>query len=171
MKKIAIISDTHNNQILLRKSLENEKELDYIFHLGDYYDDLKDNLDLMNNRIVLQVPGIYNPKYLDGILDKTKEVVLDNWKFILVHDINDSKQYQRNNDIILFGHTHHPTYEISKGKLFLNPGHLKSDKDRGSKASYCLAEISKNNFLFSFKSPLGEIIKQHNLNRDELEDK
>ncbi len=171
MKKIAIISDTHNNQIILRNSLRNENDLDYIFHLGDYYDDLKDNIDLIQNKIVIQVPGIYNPKYLDGTLAKTKKVVLDDWKFLLVHDISDSTKFQRESDIILFGHTHHPTYEVLKGKLFLNPGHLKRDKDRGYEASYCLAEVSEDYIIFSFKTPSGEIIKQHKLVREELEDK
>jgi len=171
MAKIAIISDTHNNQKLLRKSLENESELDYIFHLGDYYDDLNNNYDLLKSRILIQVPGIYHQGYAEGTLPKKMEITIENWKFLLVHDIKDAKRSLAKNQIILYGHSHLPAFKRFESKLYLNPGHLKRAKDRGNDASYCLAELNKNEIQFYFKNPDGEIIKQYNVIRQELEDK
>ena len=65
MKKIIVLSDTHRNQTLLRKVFSNEEELSHIFHLGDDYEDLDENSDLIEGKEVIKVPGIYHKGYLN----------------------------------------------------------------------------------------------------------
>ena len=39
MKTIVVLSDTHRNKFALKKIANVIMENDYVFHLGDYYDD------------------------------------------------------------------------------------------------------------------------------------
>ena len=77
MKKILLISDTHNNQKLLRKVVSSVKNITHIFHLGDNYEDLDSNPDLTENIILHRVPGIYNSKYFSK----------NNFKFFLLYHL------------------------------------------------------------------------------------
>ncbi|MFO7897337.1 MAG: metallophosphoesterase family protein [Candidatus Cloacimonadales bacterium] len=170
-QKIAVISDTHNNQKLFRSGLQQEAKLDYIFHLGDYYSDLDENIDLLHNRRLVKVPGIFHPGYQDQSLQRTKSIELEGWKFLLVHDINDSIAERADHDLILYGHTHHAAFYQKNSKYYLNPGHLKNLSDRGAEASYCLITASADALEIVFKNLQNQIIQQYNIIRKKLEDK
>lgn len=147
--KILILSDTHKNQKILCQILKNEIDNDYIFHLGDDYEDLDENFDLTKNAEIIKVPGIFHPGYLDGSLEKIQIVNIQNWQFLLVHNIEDISRTTA--DMILFGHTHDRTFQKGNFQYFLNPGHLKSLTHRNRKASYATLELNLNNIEITFK--------------------
>ena len=71
--KIGIVSDTHRNKDMLASVFEwlvSNQHIVSLYHLGDDYEDLS---DIVDDRIeIIQVPGIYNPRYRDGSLSVKK---------------------------------------------------------------------------------------------------
>ncbi|OQX72026.1 MAG: hypothetical protein B6D62_00260 [Candidatus Cloacimonas sp. 4484_275] len=165
MNKIIVLSDTHGNQLLLRKALQNEENVSIVFHLGDFYEDLDENFDLLENKTVVKVPGIFHPGYRDKTIPAVQIFTAEDWKFLLVHDPNDIPEKVENIDLILFGHTHNRTFFRKKNSYFLNPGHLKKTKDKGQQASYAVLEIYPDFVSIVFKTPDGEIISQEKIKR------
>lgn len=139
--KALVVSDSHANQYLLRKALECF-EVDYIFHLGDYFEDMDENPDFIENCTVVKVPGIMHPGYLNKKLNKIERIKLKKWNIALVHDIKDFKNQKA--DLCLFGHSHAPTVAKEKNIFYVNPGHIKKEIDRGYKASFAILEIEES---------------------------
>ncbi|MCF7912639.1 MAG: metallophosphoesterase family protein [Candidatus Cloacimonetes bacterium] len=143
MVKVLVISDTHGNQKLLRQVLEREQEAQIIFHLGDFYDDLDHNIDLLEGKQVFRVPGIFNSGYFSGKLSATCVTEINGWKVGCVHSPQDIPKLPRNLDLIMHGHTHNPNIGKQLSCIILNPGHLKNIIDRSNMASYAILEISE----------------------------
>jgi putative phosphoesterase len=156
MKKILIISDTHKNQVLLRKVLSNEKNIPIIFHLGDCYEDLDPNTDLTEGKEIIKVPGIFHEKYLNKKLSAVEIFKVEEWSFLLVHNLPDAINKDFEADIYLFGHTHKWFFEKRLDKYYLNPGHLKNENDSNNPPSYAVIEISKTKIDVKFKYPDGK---------------
>ncbi|MCK4311916.1 MAG: metallophosphoesterase family protein, partial [Candidatus Cloacimonetes bacterium] len=91
MERIIIISDTHKNQVLLRKAFSNEDNITHIFHLGDNYEDLDENFDLTEGKEIIKIPGIFHPGYLNKSLQAIQTTEISGWKFLLIHNIEDLK--------------------------------------------------------------------------------
>ncbi|HPR18455.1 MAG TPA: metallophosphoesterase family protein [Candidatus Cloacimonadota bacterium] len=152
------MSDTHKNQVLLRKPFLQEKDVDYIFHLGDDYEDIDGNFDILENKQLFRVPGIFNTGYQDGSHPRCLNVQIDNWNFLLVHFLNDVISVPPTTDIVCYGHTHRSNYRELDRLFFINPGHLKREKDRGSEASYIVAELTDNTIKLHWKNLKNETI-------------
>jgi putative phosphoesterase len=159
MKKIIILSDTHGNQKLLRQAITNETRITHIFHLGDNYGDMDENPDLLENKKLIKVPGIFHAGYIDGSIPAIQEISLSGWNFLLVHNVNDLKKISTHTNLVLFGHTHNLSFETINKIQYLNPGHLKSKKDRKRKATYIVIDISAKVIQIHFKRINGKIIK------------
>ena len=157
MEKLIILSDTHGNQKLLRQAITNETGITHIFHLGDNYEDLNENPDLLENKIIIKVPGIFHAGYLDGSIPAIQKITLSGWNFLLVHNVNDLKKISTHIDFVLFGHTHNWSYETMNRIRFVNPGHLKSKKDKERKASYVVMNISDKEIQINFKHKKGKV--------------
>ena len=163
MKKIMIISDTHKNQVLLRKAFSMERNVTHIFHLGDDYNDLDTNLDLIADKDIYKVPGIYHPVYRNGSIEPTLTVTINNWNFLLIHALEDLNKNRNNADVILYGHTHHADFRNIEGQYFINPGHLKAETDRNRKASYLIAELNDHKLNLCFKYLDGNIFLEETI--------
>ena len=156
MSKILVLSDTHKNYDILKKVLKMEKNYNTIFHLGDDYEDIE-SLKTEKEVSLFRVPGIYHPKYLSGVLPKTLIAEIDNISFTLVHSISDCLNPKTN--FVLFGHTHNFTFYKKDGVYFLNPGHLKSETDRGHIATYATVTINSSNIKLKIKSLFQDVIQ------------
>ncbi|MBT3169502.1 MAG: hypothetical protein HN952_08360 [Candidatus Cloacimonetes bacterium] len=163
MAKIIVISDTHRNQKLLRIALQNEENYDYIFHLGDYYEDLDENLDLIENAEIVKVPGILHPGYEDNSLDKIKIITIDNWSFALVHNVLDAMMRRTLANFILHGHTHRTEFKEFRKSYLLNPGHLKYEFDRGREASYVTIVTDDKKVNIQWKDLVGKVFREENI--------
>ncbi len=165
MKKILVVSDTHKNLKLLSEVLKNNiKDVDIIIHLGDYYEDIIGVENLLKNKIFYRVPGIFHPGYINGSLDIVKKIKVENITLVFAHRLEDLIKYAGFGDINLYGHTHKPDIFIRYDKMLVNPGHLKSNTDRGSTASYAIITIDKSPKVV-IKDIFGNIIKENLLNR------
>ncbi len=142
--RVAVMSDTHGNIKLFQDMIDyasNELNVKAFWHLGDSYEDC-DRVDL-RGRYVVRVPGIYHPGYRDQSIESSVQIPFDPFKFLLIHDPADARGLlYADSNIILHGHTHCPSCQIDqRGKLFINPGHLKSRRDRGYDASFAVLTI------------------------------
>lgn len=142
--RIGVVSDTHRNTELLSSVvswLVEEQHAAQIYHLGDDYEDVKVLADMYLD--VVQVPGVYHQGYRDGTLEPRELQTVQGLRIMLVHsterDLGDDDLVSA--DVVLHGHTHHAEIRIDDGRLFFNPGHLKSEMDKHEKASFGLLDI------------------------------
>jgi hypothetical protein len=131
--------------------LEKEIYADYIVHLGDFYEDIENNYDLIAGKKLFRVPGILHPGYFTQEIPYYQDFKLNGITIAAVHAPYDIRRIPLKADIILFGHTHKQDYFTENQALLINPGHLKSETDRGFPASYCLIEFIDNNIIIKFK--------------------
>ncbi len=142
--KIGIVSDTHKNKELLDKVagwLSQRQKISTLYHLGDDYDDVQDLGGYFSE--VIQVPGIYDKRYLSGELPAIVSETVLGLNILLVHCLEKdaSEEDITKSDVILHGHTHRQELRIYDGKLFLNPGHLKASKDKNMPPTFGILNI------------------------------
>ncbi len=164
MKRILVMSDTHGNQPYLREVCLSEK-FDVFFHLGDDYSDLDNNSDLTDTKKVFKVPGLMNNLSQDEAVPMIQHITVENWRFQLVHRQEDIEYITPPDDVVLFGHTHHPSYQFRKGILYANPGHLKSSHHRNHHASYLMITLDKEKMNLDWKDLNGQVFEQQTFTR------
>ncbi|MBN1309006.1 MAG: metallophosphoesterase family protein [Chitinispirillaceae bacterium] len=146
--RIGIVSDTHKNRDLLNKVVQwltQRQKISTLYHLGDDYDDVSGLGDRFSE--VLQVPGIYDERYLSGALPaRIFETVLG-LTILLVHcfEKDASDDDISRSDIILYGHTHRQELRLDDGKLFFNPGHLKGLLEKNMPPTFGVMNIHDRN--------------------------
>ena len=148
MTSILVMSDSHGNKELVNLLIDYAKKVkpDFIYHLGDYYDDA--NPIIEEGFACVRVPGTWTPYYQDFRIENRKFEIVDGWRFYLTHtptthynDLADDTDpediiNQRQADIVLHGHTHN--YDISENNnvLVINPGQTKAKSDKGRPATF-----------------------------------
>lgn len=143
---IGVLSDTHGRQLSLRRALNCMKDIQLIFHLGDYTRDAKYIQDTED------IPVIYVRGNCDYRSEAKSHTVCDigKNKIFLTHGhlynvkfgyedlaIN-AKKAQAN--IVLFGHTHVPEIFEKYGMLFVNPGSV-GEPRAGAKSTYAILKV------------------------------
>ncbi|MDD5674320.1 MAG: metallophosphoesterase family protein [Chitinivibrionales bacterium] len=161
--KIGIVSDTHRNKEFLEKAVDwlmRKQRIASLYHLGDDYDDVAGLADRYID--IVQVPGVYDERYLNNSLaHKTVETVLG-LNIILVHwlekDLTDDDIAVA--DVVLSGHTHRHEIKLKDGVVYLNPGHLKGPLDKNMPPSFGMIDITDTGleaFIFDLN---GKILQQ-----------
>ena len=126
MKKIVVISDTHRNKQALANLADIMFESDYVFHLGDCYDDFMDYAYALKEK-AFQVHG-----NCDFGSDTEIVTEIEGHKILATHGHEygvkqtRDKLYRRAKelgcDLVFYGHTHVAEIETVKGITFINPG-------------------------------------------------
>jgi len=161
---IGLIGDTHipSRGPEIPKNIINdfkERNIDYLFHLGDYtkYKVYNDLLETFGKDKVIGIRGNMDDYKLIKILPEKIEFDLYSHKIFMTHGTGgpdmiierlnkyfDLSKY----DIIIFGHVHHPYNEKWRdGKLYISPG-TPTDKKFTDINSYGFLKISKENVNF-----------------------
>lgn len=154
--RILIVSDTHRRDENLKEVIRRTGPLDMLIHLGD--------TGGSEHAIVTWVSEDYDLEIILGnndfflCLDKEKELVIGRYKTLLTHEhyynVSVGTEYlkrearARDFDIVMFGHTHRPFYEVEKEEgdrdlIVLNPGNLSYPHQDGHKSSFMLMKIDK----------------------------
>jgi len=138
---IGVLSDTHiphrTNKIPYNILDDfKEKNVDYIFHLGDFtsYRVYQQLIDIFGKDKVIAVRGNMDfDSKLSEILPSKLEFELYTHKILMLHGmggpniiikrlIKKLDLLNSDYDIVIFGHTHRPVNERQNGILFFNPG-------------------------------------------------
>lgn len=140
---LGVMSDTHGRKPLMRrvaKTMVEEHGVEVILHLGDDYADAKE-LRMLGYR-VLAVPGLWCDEYHKPGTRNTFVEQFDGVKVACAHADKDWGPREKAADIIMCGHTHRATITRAGKRLYVNPGHLKGERDRGEYASYVIIRIN-----------------------------
>ena len=127
--RIGIISDTHD--ILDQRVIDILKECDCIFHAGDVTSEsLLDHIRFLGRLYVVR--GNCDGSWAVRLKDKLM-FELEGLRFLMVHNKKDVGRDLIRADVIIYGHTHRFNEEISKGRLWLNPGSCSLSRFGGEK--------------------------------------
>ncbi len=159
MKNILVISDTHHNYQMMGAVFDYEKEIQGIIHLGDEHDDLDFFPEYTINKDIYSVAGINHRDYFSSQNKRLLNFQIDSFNFQISH-VEQHLHINPNTHLYLFGHTHHSLIEMRYNQLFLNPGHLKSAKDRGAYPSYLILQVDNHSMNIALKNLNFEIIKE-----------
>ena len=145
--RILIVSDTHRQHKNLELILQRETHIDMMIHLGDA-EGCEDDIARLAGCPVEIVAG-NNDFFSD--LEREKELQIGRYKVLITHGhyyyviagVEDLRKEAlgRGMDIVMFGHTHWPLLDYSKGIVALNPGSVSYPRQEGKKPSYALMEI------------------------------
>jgi len=127
--KILVVSDTHGNYLAPLEYMI-DAEIELLIHLGDDISDAKELEPL------LEIPIVKVPGNCDHSALEPREITLnlEGRIFFITHgdhcrvkagtDLLVQRAQQKNADIVLYGHTHHPLVSKVEGILLVNPGTL-----------------------------------------------
>lgn len=149
--KILVLSDTHGEIEKAKEVIENNKGVDLVIHLGDYFRDAQ--------KLSGMFPGIHM-EYVYGnsdfeIGDVPSEKTLDYYgkKIFITHGHRYSVKWDYNRlckkaeelqtDLLLFGHTHIAHMQDMAGYILLNPGSITEPRSDLSE-SYAVIEIGND---------------------------
>ena len=168
MKKILIVSDTHRKDENLKQVIEKEKPLDMLIHLGDAEGSEYAIASWVNETCQMQMISGNNDFF--SSLDRERDVEIGRYRVLLTHGhyYNESvgTEYLRQEarargyDIVMFGHTHRPYYDVDRRRgdkdlIVLNPGSLSYPRQEGHAPSYAvmtLDDAGEAHFNFHFLS-------------------
>ena len=118
MKKIAVISDTHD--ILRLEVVSVAKSCDGIIHAGDFTrESILDALRPLGSGYVVRGN---NDRMWTKHLKDTLRFQIGGVSFFLTHDRRNVAGNLDGVDVVIFGHTHKYFQEMINGRLWLNPG-------------------------------------------------
>lgn len=118
IKHIAILADTHG--LLLEHVMAELAAADCVIHAGD-----------INTPYVIESIRQLGKTYAvrgnnDGdwaeALPKSITVAIEGVRFFIVHNKKDIPQYLANVDVVIYGHSHKYSAEVTDEVLLLNPG-------------------------------------------------
>lgn len=133
--KLLVISDTHHT-IENAVNLIKKHNPDYVLHLGDMCADCAELQRIFPNKIILSVMGNndFPQRYPDIPYERTFS--LGGKKFFMCHGHKYNVKFglerlyfksgEIDADIVLFGHTHGKYLEKDNGRIFMNPGSVRS---------------------------------------------
>lgn len=156
--KVLIVSDTHKKHENLKAVLTQLGKLDLMIHLGDAegYEDYIERIAECPLEIIAGNNDFFS------LLDKEKEIQIGKYKVLITHghyyyvsagvDMIKKEAAGRGMDIVMFGHTHRPILDYSRGIVSINPGSISYPRQEGRKPSYALMETdSEGKAHFSIK--------------------
>ena len=147
--KILIVSDTHGKHKNLKEILSRVKDIDLMIHLGDVEGGEEEIVQMAGCPV--EIVSGNNDFFCD--LEREKELQIGKYKILITHGhyyyvamgLEDLRKEAcgRGMDIVMFGHTHRPFLDNSRGVIILNPGSVSYPRQEGHRPSYALMEIDQ----------------------------
>lgn len=148
--KVLIVSDTHKSHGNLRKAIEDSSPIDMLIHLGDVEGGEDDIRALAGCPV--HILGGNNDFFSE--LPREEEFFVDGLHLFITHGHNYfvtmgeedliREARGRGADIVMYGHTHKPSYTKTEDLIIVNPGSIAYPRQSGGKGSYMLMEIDDN---------------------------
>lgn len=148
-KRILVISDSHGRNDDIEGVLQQVGHIDYMIHCGDL-----ERGDAYVEAL-LDCPCTIVSGNNDYYLDLPMEEIIELWgyKILVTHGhyfyvnsgVENLKAYAREKgvDIVMFGHTHVPYFEVDEDLTILNPGSLTYPRQMGRKPTFLMMEIDE----------------------------
>jgi putative phosphoesterase len=145
--QIGIISDTHGKLPLGVLDIFNR--VNYIFHAGDIGD--PDIIRKLEN--ICPVYAIYGNIDTYPVISKytrTLTKTISSKEIYLVHNIVNIRYHRYelfkkglSPDIVIYGHTHKPDYQIYQNTVYINPGSASNPKEK-EEGTVAVMDLDKN---------------------------
>ncbi|EYE87831.1 ser/threonine protein phosphatase [Fervidicella metallireducens AeB] len=133
--RIAVVSDSHGNLLMLEKALSMCGAVDMIIHLGDYY---KDILKVSSN-YKGQIEYVLGNNDYGNDVGYEKIITVNGKRIFMTHghrygvynglDSLYFKALELKADVILYGHSHIQRKDETPNMIFLNPGSVSLPRD------------------------------------------
>lgn len=147
--KILIVSDTHRKDDNLKKVLEKTSPLDMVIHLGDLEGSEAKIAGWMEEGCSLRMVQGNNDFF--SSLERELEVEIGKYRVLLTHghiynvslgvERLEQEARDRGFQIVMYGHTHRPFYQVRNDIIILNPGSLSFPRQDGRKPSYMIMDL------------------------------
>lgn len=148
--KILIVSDTHKSHRNLEKVIERTEGVDMLIHLGD----TEGGEDYIRALVSCPARIISGNNDFFSELPREEEFEVQGKRIFITHGhsyyVSMNEEYlkreakRRGADIVMYGHTHRPSYSDKGGLIMLNPGSIAYPRQVGRKPSYMIMEIDEN---------------------------
>ncbi len=148
--KVLVMSDSHGNWRNIEGAVKEAGEIDMLIHCGD----VENDADFVRNMLDCPVHIVAGNCDYYGDLPDMDVFMVGNYKVMACHGhgffVNGStkylKEYARDNgiDVVMYGHTHKPYFEIDGDVTVLNPGSIAFPRQDGRERTYLIMEIDEN---------------------------
>lgn len=152
--KIMILADSHwmdrHSLINLIKHARDKYQAQYFLHCGDIFVPYHD----------LNISRFYNVKGNNDMGDIPEQRILeiDHLRFLMVHGHIQGIDYgtgemealgkENKADVVCFGHTHSPYYQIKDGIIYLNPGSTTFPRGKYPNPTYIIFDTQTKEVMF-----------------------
>ncbi len=147
--KILAFSDSHHDVSGVIYPIQSENP-DFVIHLGDNIDDIKQVEKMFPNVVFHSVKG--NCDF--SSIESEKTIAIGGKNFFITHGHKYSvkstynrviqKGGEMNADIVMFGHTHIAFCQLQNNTWIVNPGSSSITQTRDRKPSYCRITLDEN---------------------------
>lgn len=133
--KIGVISDTHDNVLMMKKAVEvfKQKDIALLMHAGDHVAPFTCMVWEELDREVIAVFGnndgdhaFLRKKFrkIGRIYDRPREIIIHKKKILMLHEPDNLFEYAQSGrfDLVIFGHTHKQRMIREDDTLVINPG-------------------------------------------------
>ncbi|MBN1383550.1 MAG: YfcE family phosphodiesterase [Elusimicrobia bacterium] len=154
--KIGLISDTHGNIGYLKETVKKmigDYGVDTLVFLGDECGDIETVKGSFKD--IVLVHGVYCKHYKNKAIPRRLIKKFSGVRVLLTHtpkshqndlpgeDIKPENITLKDSDMVFYGHTHIPNIEEKDGVIWVNPGHLKLNDNRGASPSFGVIDFEK----------------------------
>lgn len=153
---IAVVSDTHNYNSIVKDVLKSIEDTDMVIHLGDVVEDA----EYIKKHFKGETIYVKGNCDMNSFIPSERMEIIEGKKVFITHGHNyrvkegllklKNKALEIGADIVLYGHTHLSSVEYKEGILFINPG-SPSLCSRG-KNSIAIMEIKDNKVNATIRS-------------------
>jgi len=169
---LGVMSDSHGNLDYMQRACDLMLErfhCEAIVHLGDDYSDSQ-KLD-SKGKPIYAVPGMYEAAWNDDRISHRLIKEFGGIVFMLSHtatrdkhdkagDINPGRALKKYGaQVLMHGHTHKfGAMKAVDGLIVINPGHIKSDSDRGAMPTFAVVDAGYPDLSIKFVDMEGEVL-------------
>lgn len=151
--KILVVSDTHRKNDNYLNVVQKEVKLDMVIHLGD----VEGSEYTIQSAVDCPVEIIAGNNDFFSNLPTEKTLQVGKFRVMIAHghqyyinmgnEMIKKEALAQGADIVMYGHTHKPVIDMTKGIIAINPGSLSYPRQENRKPSYIIMEIDGNNEL------------------------
>lgn len=151
--KILVVSDTHRKNDNYLNVVQKEAKLDMVIHLGD----VEGSEYTIQSAVDCPVEIIAGNNDFFSNLPTEKTLQVGKFRVMIAHghqyyinmgnEMIKEEALAQGADIVMYGHTHKPVIDMTKGIIAVNPGSLSYPRQENRRPSYIIMEIDGNNEL------------------------